>query len=403
MAKNASPKKRLFIAKNLIIMLVLAVTIALAVSAWFVQNLSATANGITVTSRAGGIDIAECIKTYDSEDEVLTDGPGVFGTDVQFENIPSLSKDCTGDGFNLIVPEFNFTNDFQSVKQVGKEVNTNLPAVSALAYNMVDAGNGIVSAEQAELKHYIQLEFYVRSKTRELYLSADSALLSKTESDGGSLSDPLDNDDIKKSEYGDFNVDGLVGAIRVSVLAQACDALSQTFTEDGKIDTTNATCRAVQKQLLWLPRPDVFLHVTDGEPINNWSLYTGLTDPSRNHQTEYGKSHQNTYYRPVGSAGVEYVNDSDAKTVVSADPSAGNPVTLGEPKNVTDFRYVNEDTHLEIPVNIIDGVKVTASNSSRLEPYYITKFTVNVWIEGTDAEARRAMDGGEFNLLLSFV
>jgi hypothetical protein len=34
--------------------------------------------------------------------------------------------------------------------------------------------------------------------------------------------------------------------------------------------------------------------------------------------------------------------------------------------------------------------------------YYIHKFVMNIWVEGCDAEARRALNNGKFNLDIKF-
>lgn len=401
---QASPKRRFMIAKNLIMMLVFAVLIVLAVFSWFTSSSKATANGISIKSRTGGIDIAPCIKTYNDDNSVKTDGPGVFTDVLTVNNVYAFSKDCTGDGMNFIIPEFNVTNDFISAKKTGKEVNVNQQASNANIYNVVDAENGKLSGDEDTVYHVIQYEFYVRSKDANLNLGPESVMSSRTESDGHSLTattsyekkgDTID----KKSAYGTFNVDGLVGAMRVSLSAQACSQINQTW-ENSTLVTTGAGApthdifenTVPEKQILWLPRPELFLDVKENtDSIDDWELR--VVSNSDDESSDGYRSYHNTYYQTNENGGVTLVKDSDTKTKVSTGQTGGI-VSLGDTVPITQFSY---------DVTPVDEVVVNGANVNVKEPYYVTKMTLNIWIEGTDAEARRAMDGGEFDLVLSFV
>ena len=80
--------------------------------------------------------------------------------------------------------------------------------------------------------------------------------------------------------------------------------------------------------------------------------------------------------------------DNDSKTKISsAAPSLGQNVDVSD--------YGNFEREL------VDLV-VNENQYQVTEKYYLTKYTVRVWIEGSDSEARRAMDGGQFNLSLTF-
>ena len=151
MKTRTKPKRRLFLTKNFITMLVLLVVIIATISAWFTQHKEVTANNMSVKALSTEIDIAPCVKKwndpneswYDStkEDfEVLTDGPGEFGESIIFdfstdENYDGkFTKDCTGDGENMYVPDFNITNDFDSVRvNGGKDVNTGIAGRDAIS------------------------------------------------------------------------------------------------------------------------------------------------------------------------------------------------------------------------------------------------------------------------------
>lgn len=399
MKEKASRFRHLFLSKNFILMLVMFAVIIIAISAWYTSRQTATASGISVTSRNPGIDIAPCLKTYDNAGNVLTDGPGEFGNSfsiIHGQTSPdgtevynlTLSKDCTGDGANLWVPEFNVTKDYDNVRRNGgKEVNTNVSGKEARSQEWSRIKHDLDPTKDAPEYHFIELEFYARTQNEQLTLAPTSQLLSKTEADNGSLSTVPGIGTPKRSTYGAFNVDGLVGAMRVALLGEVCNAVTQTWAQNtattGSITYTNcptANRSGRIKQLLWYPRPDVLLHIpeTAGD-VTNWTLQTGLTS---------GDTYKNSYYTNDGSTMTLVSNDQDAKTKVSsAAPMMGSPAVI------SDFGDY-EHTKVELVKN--------RNLYQETDEYYLFKYTLRIWIEGTDSEARRAMDGGEFQLTLNF-
>lgn len=408
MKKTTSPVRRLFLTKNFIMMLVLLVVIVMSVSAWFTFNKTVKANNMTVKAVSTEIDIAKCLKQYDVNGEVTQDGPDEFTDTISFDDF-TLTKDCTGDGMSLIVPEFNISNDFETLrKTTGKEVNTDHIGADAISN---------IAAEEYVLAHpnndppeyqYIQFEFYARSKNPDLMLNADTRLVTKTETMGKSLSDVTFQyngvDYNKKSAYGNFNVDGLAGAIRVSVLAQPCGSVTQNwvptsgtagYLNKSTVDS-DARTFALEKQLLWYPRPDVYLKITETTgDISTWELHTGESLTS----AESAITHKNSYYRRNGT-GVQFVeNDTDSKTKLSTGTYQGK-VSLGQSVSITSFEDSGSQDR-EMVSLVTDKSNITAATG--YADYYVTKFTVRVWIEGTDTEARRAMDGGAFDLIIELL
>lgn len=397
MKKPASRNWRLLFTKNFILMLVMLVVIIMTISAWFTLHKDVSANTMKVEAESTEIDIAPCIKTYDSSYNVLTDGPGEFGPRLEFsapDDFGSFTKDCTGDGVDLIVPDFNVTNDYDNVRRTtGKDVNINVPGKAAVSQEFSRIEN-LKHPDQDPLEYqYMEFEFYVRSKNETLRLGSESVLKAETEVNGRTLSAALAAGSDKRSAYGDFNVDGLVGSIRVALIGEACNGVTQQWQQDtattGRVSYTNVTDKSnPAKQILWYPRPDVKLQIpeTAGD-ITNWSLLTGLTSNT------YG-TFVNSYYMNNGNGLTEVTNDTDSKTVISPGVSSGIP-KLGDNKPISDFTSVNYDR---------ERVELTVDKNhyQEKEQYYLTKYTLKVWIEGTDSEARRAMDGGKFNLSLKF-
>lgn len=398
MKKYASPFRRLFLTKNFIMMLVMLVVIIVTVSAWFTVHKTVSADTMRVQAESTEIDIAPCVKTYDSSYNVLTDGPGEFGGSLTFsapEDFGSFTKDCTGDGKDLIVPDFNVTNDYDNVRRTtGKDVNINVTGRHAVSQEFSRIESLKHPDQDPPEYQYMEFEFYVRSKNRTLQLGEDSELRAESELNGGSLSATLATGSDKRSAYGNFNVDGLVGAIRVALVGEACNEVTQQWQQDtetaGRVSYTNVTDKSdPAKQILWYPRPDVFLSIpeTAGD-ITNWSLITGLTGNT------YG-TFQNSYYYNNGNGLTKVDNDTDPKTYISPGVSSGIP-KLGVKKTISDFSEVNYE-----PEKV--DLTIDKNHYRETEQYYLTKYTLKVWIEGTDSEARRAMDGGKFNLTLKFM
>lgn len=428
MTIGTGPSRRYLISKNLILLLVMAVLIILAILAWFSFTKTVSANNIVVKAVSSEIDIAESIKTFKIQNDKLqveTDGPSEFGSEVAFNGPYKLSKDCTGDGYNLIVPEFNVARGFADVKQTGKEVNTNLSShnatsslSSALAQLQKDNRSQLLvdkgkvtnddvitfAGEEIPEYQYIEEDFYVRSKNPELMLSSDSRIVSQTESQGNSLA-TYTND--KKSAYGDFNVDGLVGAIRVALIGRGTSSVSQTWSGSGQtatITSTSASFANPVKQLLWLPRPDVYLNVSGGSAIDNWTLSTGVDSDTMNGTEAIGaKSYKHEYYKKTNdNSGVVLTNsvdENDGEYAVSSGTYTQGNISykcLGASKNISNFG----DNYSRSTSNLFENYKI---DSTTKHDYYVTKYTLKIWIEGTDAEARRAMDRGTFNLILEFM
>lgn len=397
MKKPASQKWRLLFSKNFILMLVMLVVIIMTISAWFTVHKDVSANTMKVEAESTKIDIAPCVKTYDSNYNVVTDGPGEFGPKLTFsapDDFGSFTKDCTGDGTDLIVPDFNVTNDYDNVRRTtGKDVNINVSGKAAVSQEFSRIESLRHPNQDAPEYQYMEFEFYVRSKNETLRLGSESVLMAETELNGNTLSDTLPPGSDKRSAYGNFNVDGLVGAMRVALIGEACNGVDQQWAQntatEGKVSYTNVTNKSdPAKQILWYPRPDVRLQIpeTAGD-ITNWSLLTGLSTNSQG-------TFVNSYYKDNGNGLTLISNDTDSKTYVSPGVSSGIP-KLGENRTISDFSSVNYDR---------ERVELTVDKNhyQTKEQYYLAKYTLRVWIEGTDSEARRAMDGGKFSLKLRF-
>lgn len=143
-----------------------------------------------------------------------------------------------------------------------------------------------------------------------------------------------------KSEAGDFSRDCIVGALRISA-----------------INSNNQLC------FVCIPRSDVELYQNG----DTYGVRTGnsVTDASKKH-TYYPDNYQ--------SAGATVTNNN----------------TLLGFTAVHDGAIPNDSTEIATTTQSSDG-------------YYYGSATVNIWLEGCDAETRRVLSGGKYKINLDFV
>jgi hypothetical protein len=444
-------------AKNLIIMLVVLVVGLLAVWSWFTVNKEVAASSIKVeAAHPNKIGLAKVIKYYDPNNSSNNkEGPGVFKDTLEFSSTDfQFTKDCTGDAKTLIVPDFSVTKDPDEARRKGREVNPN--GVWEQALSNINVGQILARKSDEEVEaRYMEFEFYARSKNRVINLAQSSFLKGETEVDEHSLSETSYQKNgvtvDKKSAYGNFNVDALVGAIRVGLVAQGASNVSQTIESSeiklvNGVPQTTATLGDEEATLIWNPRPDIWLN-TDNE-IGKWSIRTDVKEST----DEIGaKSYCHEYYEPKTLE--EGVTNFFNTTVKQNVTTSGTTVT-GLDNNSLIFGICVKNGSLNTPLNLDNSVSrqrgtgvvlrpadtpnpnpnilvtddttcpnlgkdkdiskvsyrdmIQTSNipvenvSGQNDNYYVYKYKLRVWIEGTDNEARRAMDGGVFQLRLEF-
>lgn len=145
-----------------------------------------------------------------------------------------------------------------------------------------------------------------------------------------------------KSEGGDFSRDCIVGALRISA-----------------IDSANNLC------FVCIPRSDVELHQNDD---GSFSMRTG------NNVTEASKKH--TYF---------------------PDNYQSSNGTVTRTNTLLGFTAVHDEAP---PTDTTTKIATTTDGG---DGYYYGTATVNIWLEGCDAETRRVLSGGKYNINLDFV
>lgn len=198
---------------------------------------------------------------------------------------------------------------------------------------------------------YISLTLRFRTKSQsDIYVASGTKVSTFCENQGAPLNGV---DAVNKSAYGDFSRDAIVGALRMNA-----------FDSSGNY------------KFLWIPRPDIYLEAS--ADYQQYTLYTDLSsDDQRAMETTthacYPANVNKALYRyNAGSSGI--IASETAFTATAYDAASGDSTTK------------------------------IATTSVKSGDYYVSNpVTLNIWVEGCDAEALRALSGGKYELVLKFV
>lgn len=436
MKKIAIGGKRLVMTKNLILMLVMLVVIFVAIFAWYSDNNEVTASGTTISA-----------KSADNVELALPNSDGSFpisnnswDTHIDFGGsgyLKNLVKDITSNGKQFAVPSFAAANGLAQGRTViaddvwtdglsSREALTNASTLDDDQYN------------------YISFDFYIRSKQKDINVTSESFLAAGSEigyQDAEHTSadaKPLKGSSVYRcSSYGAqegtdnaFSSDAIVGAMRISLVGCLVDGVSTTEGVTSETTFNGGTWDANSDlRFLWLPRPDIYLKTDDNS--NNWKLFTGIKPTGNSTQNGLSanevdalaeETYCHSFYEGETVTGgvkkgmtpytykdatVKDVNGATASGVFRVtdtrnDASLGNPghtPVFGQSAKVTgESAQANLDSSKQI--EFTQGTGDKAAND--ISGYYVYKYTLNIWIEGEDAEARRSMNNGVFSLELDF-
>lgn len=181
---------------------------------------------------------------------------------------------------------------------------------------------------------YLSLDIYMRSENAHtIVLGSDTYIKPNSDKLNGA-------DSGNKSELGDFSKDCIVGAVRMSTVVET------VVGNEAK---------------LWIPAPNILYDYDNG------TVSTEIKD--RNSESFKHKCWEVTDLKPSS-------NEPVAKDVI-----------------------VNNKCNYKIGENDALNIKLSQDNialSQDNDKLFKGKFTLNIWIDGEDAEARQAMVGGKF-------
>ncbi len=368
-----------YLIKAIMLLLALIVMAIVASLAWFISgDAPAEASGLSVSAEAAvDFDIAIGFSTTQTDNKYvvspffkkfnLTDLPVLIEgsetpddeTDDVYENYDVFYDfsplDVTGDGVTLIRPK---------LKNKNAEIDTESQSFSYVNPN----------------QDYISFDMLIRAtKECTLYLDSGSKAYGKSETKNNNTGSLLTNavkvddenstavvsgcdaTDIEKP----FSSDAIVGALRAAFINYP------TYSTEKQEFASGTTPDA-----LWIPRSDIrFFH----DEINRrYSLYGNINSSNDPYAEYYLKGVpdilMNTYTHHF------YKYTTTGNTVTGSFETFDDAITIHE---------LNKD---EIPICEVSE-RIDGDNE-----YFYGKVHVNIWLEGCDSEARRALRGGEFKI-----
>lgn len=441
MKKIAIGGKRFVITKNLIMMLVMLVVIFVAIFAWYTSNYAVTAETTSISAQAAD-NVELALPTSDGKFPTSNDS---WVSELDFAHsgyLKNLVKDITSGGKQFVVPTFEAAKGLKDGRKViADDVWTDgLSSREALM---------TASTLDDDQYNYISFDFYIRSKqkdinvTSESFLAAGSELGYQDEDHQNSTQKLLKGSSVYRcSSYGAqegtanaFSSDAIVGAMRVSLVGCLVDGVNSSGIEtayNGGTWDANSDLR-----FLWLPRPDVYLQTDDNS--NNWKLFTGIKPSGNTEQNDLTaaqvdalaeETYAHSFYE--GNTVVVYegntvvgdvkkgltphkYSDSLVKSVSGSDARVPTEFKVSDTRNDSQLGQTGHYPTLgqsvritgepaQANLNTSKQIQFTAKQGDNRETtgYYVYKYTLNIWIEGEDAEARRSMNNGIFSLELDF-
>lgn len=331
-------KSSISLTKNSIVMIVMLVVIVLATMAWFSLSRYSEALDVVV-----GTEDSSVIRF------AMPESDGSYPT--------SESKYFNYLNFQEKMGEQKMDTFTQEV--TGDGVNFVIPSFKS-GVSPLEVDTESVGTEAYANDDYLSLTFYVRSTKKDIFIQNDSCIETGDNPLTGDIYNSTETttvDNIENlSSSGNFSKNGIAGAIRVALI----DVMDVDQAAKPTLDNL---------QYLWIPRPDLSLV----ENNDVFTLFKGVTE---------GDSYKHTYFSPnTGNTGLEFKETTDKLLL---------PKVSENPDDAPCF---------EENVPVTSTGKVVTLNK---KTYYMYKFTVNMWLEGSDNESSNALNGGEFQLRMNF-
>lgn len=395
--KQHQQNRHSLMAKGILVLLSLLILVFIITFAWFTppeeENI---AHGISVKTKAGS-DFEYAIGFNTSQT-----GGNYYVTD--FTNLSTQELDIE----HLTVPgvydgeslrSFNLLYDYSPIDITGDGVTLVRPNMEYGNWK-INTGTNDYSIAEANTQ-YISFDIIVRSKNPStLSLGPDAYAVGDCETttvnsetvdlpDGSQLSGASVS---RKSDYGDFSKDAIVGAVRVAFIDfnNSNDDIDADSLISGPLDDKLASTPS----LLWVPRPDLYLNNNNHDSdVSGWSLNTGVGD-SDTFNLQSAAMNDSTYstYRH------QQYNIFNTRTVDNVEGPDNRIVT-----NTDSYVHVSSEDAEDGCYRLNDSVELiqlsypkTVTENDQDVTYYYGKVRVRIWVEGTDTESRRALSGGKF-------
>ena len=368
-SQELSRKTWKMIAKNLIVLAVLAVAAFIGVMSWFTQNTTARADGINAKTQVD--DGLEFYIMPPSDSDQYTAINTRLADNATYNADNNLSKDDAGyrrttwhdshDGatFDVSDQEFKFLEGLFLCEVTSDGKTFKIPKL--MQYDNVAYIDVTQEFDPAVANdEYMSYDIYFRTQSTQsdhtVSLKTDSFISPNTDTvkSNGTYSDPSNstNADIK---------DAAIGAVRMSMLNMQANG---------------------NREVLWIPGPYVY--------------YDGLADKLDTGLTSDKYSNKGAVYFNVNETELATRSGEGTNTHAYYASKTTRNVIRPTDTNLEGSMIVGEN-----PDSTNDRVLVTL-NQSDGNGYYYGHVRVNIWIEGEDAEARLAFVGGKFKFSLNY-
>ena len=414
------------LAKGIMVLLSLLIMVFIFTYSWFYPpNAPATSSGIMIsTSTEASFEMAIGFSTPASNGYVISQFYSSENIDFERVVIPATVTftQANGDVYEYTNPTsgtINLLADFKPVDLTGDGVTLFRPEMEIKNRSIDYAATTVDHTIEAN-KQYISFDLYVRSSSASYSISlkegsyvvgvceatnkslevlatelaADPSSLTVSKSNegapSGTYSALVGDSVVRKSGYGNFSEDSVVGATRMAFTQYITSGVSDLGDLLDLLTGTNLNNRSLalshlnsSSSLLWIPRPDIYLQ-DDPENVTSWVLHTA-------NDADWYTAHVTDNDSRDFAVGDTYANEAaihhyyNEAAILTAATNGNYAARFLTKSAVTDIATADD-------TSIINAISAARDNSSRT--YGVCR--VNLWVEGTDAEARRAIDGGAF-------
>lgn len=365
-SQELSRKTWKMIAKNLIVLAVLAVVAFIGVMSWFTQNTTAKADGINAKTQVDdGLEFyimpPSDADQYAAINTRLADNVTYNSEHPEAQRRTTWHDTHDGATFDISDQEFKFLEGLFLCEVTSDGKTFKIPKL--MQYNNVAYIDTTQDFDPAVANdEYMSYDIYFRTQSTQndhsVSLKTDSFISPNTDtvksSSNSPYSDPANNDSVK---------DAAIGAVRMSMLNMQANG---------------------NREVLWIPGPYVY--------------YDGLADKLDTGLTSDKYSNKGAVYFNVNETALATRSGEGTNThAYYASKTTRNVITPTD-TNLEGSMIVGEN-----PVSNEDSDRVLVTlNQNGNDGYYYGRVRVNLWIEGEDAEARLAFVGGKFRFSLNY-
>ena len=360
-------RTRKMIAKNLIVLVALAVVAFVGAYSWFSKTTTASAQGINASTKMNDklefyIMPPSDTDQYNAIKKRLSDN-AAWNAEHSTET-PRRTDWHHGElNFDFSDQEFKFMDGLFMSEVTGDGVSFNIPKL--MQYDNVAYIDKTQAVEKATPNdNYMSFDLYIRSKNNySIALMNDSSIEPVNSNSISGQHDYSGDDDEANMKP------GAIGAVRMSILN--CEANNE-------------------RELLWIPAPNVWYNgLTD-------HLYTGLTASGSGNYSFSGKG--SAYYDESDTTKLKLTTEgTTTHAFYSANNASRTTWHNGGSQNV---KASTAGDYLLGSGSSDDVTVVTLPHQDG--DFRYGHIRVNLWIEGEDAEARLRLVNGKFNMSLYF-